>query len=214
MNDQNAKSSSYNFFLKYQFFEYNHFNKFSFIVLIRCLILKIKNILSGSSQKWTVLDQSDRSTGVRIKTTESGRSFYMTHKWNWPFTYLVLDVHFHSWIFSYRPLSRCYITGILLWPKRPPSLAQDRPLLGDHPPSLLWTVHFRPDSKTLKSIHAITRMCRDRMDKQRTFDFHLMSRMNRFVDRVTHLHDNQITMKKVSQTSMRHLVTLHQSYPI
>ena len=65
------------FFLKSQFFEYQHLNKFSFIVLIRCLILKIKNILSGSSQKWTVLDQSDRSTGVRIKTTESGRSFYI-----------------------------------------------------------------------------------------------------------------------------------------
>ena len=53
--------------------------------------------------------------------------------------------------------------------------------------------------KTLQSISAITRMCRDRMDKQRTLDFHLMSRMNRFVDRVTHLHDSQITMKKVTQ---------------
>ena len=51
--------------------------------------------------------------------------------------------------------------------------------------------------KTKKSISAITRMCRDRMDKQRTMDFHLMSRMNRFVDRVTHLHDSQLTMKKV-----------------
>ena len=39
------------------------------------------------------------------------------------------------------------------------------------------------------------------MDKQRTLDFHLMSRMNRFVDRVTHLHDSQITMKKVTQIS-------------
>ena len=48
-------------------------------------------------------------------------------------------------------------------------------------------------------------MCRDRMDKQRTLDFHLMSRMNRFVDRVTHLHDSQITMKKVSQTYKLHL---------
>ena len=44
-------------------------------------------------------------------------------------------------------------------------------------------------------------MCRDRMDKQRTLDFHLMSRMNRFVDRVTHLHDSQVTMKKVNQIS-------------
>ena len=52
-------------------------------------------------------------------------------------------------------------------------------------------------------------MCRDRMDKQRTMDFHLMSRMNRFVDRVTHLHDSQLTMKKVGsypRPEMTHLV--------
>ena len=49
-------------------------------------------------------------------------------------------------------------------------------------------------------------MCRDRMDKQRTMDFHLMSRMNRFVDRVTHLHDSQLTMKKVGICSRRVLV--------
>ena len=56
-------------------------------------------------------------------------------------------------------------------------------------------------------------MCRDRMDKQRTFDFHLMSRMNRFVDRVTHLHDSQITMKKVAQI-LACQVKLHHGKPI
>jgi hypothetical protein len=71
---------------------------------------------------------------------------------------------------------------------------------------------MKDDKKPVKqaplSIHAITRMCRDRMDKQRTFDFHLMSRMNRFVDRVTHLHDNQITMKKEFRRSFERLPDL------
>jgi len=68
---------------------------------------------------------------------------------------------------------------------------------------------MKKDDKPMKqaplSISAITRMCRDRMDKQRTFDIHLMSRMNRFVDRVTHLHDSQLTMKKEFRRSFERL---------